>query len=209
MNWLAHLLLAESDPELRLGNLLGDLVKGQARKALSPKLQRGLECHQAIDIFTDKHPIVKHSKQIIAPQYRRFSGILIDVFYDYILANNWQDYCDISLAEFTTTVCNSWSDYLVDIPPYAQAVIHRMCAENWLYSYQSLEGIENTLARISYRLNRKSKKKQYDLTPAIQELKINYIELEQDFQEFFPQLQLYINAKSERETFANVLLLDC
>ena len=50
MNWLAHLLLAESNPEARLGNLLGDLVKGEQRQALNPRLQRGIECHQAIDI---------------------------------------------------------------------------------------------------------------------------------------------------------------
>ena len=193
MNWLAHLLLAEPDPELCLGNLLGDLVKGEARKNLNPKLQRGLECHQAIDIFTDNHLVVKRSKQRIDPQYRRFAGILVDVFYDYILANNWQDYSDISLAEFTSNIYDSWSNYLSDIPPYAQAVIHRMIADNWLYSYQDFAGIENTLARISYRLNKKSKKKQYDLTPAINELKINYTELEQDFQQFFPQLDLYIN----------------
>ena len=193
MNWLAHLLLAEADPELRLGNLLGDLVKGEARKTLNPKLQRGLECHQAIDIFTDKHSIVKHSKQIIDPQYRRFAGILVDVFYDYILANNWQDYCDVSLAEFTTSIYNSWSEYLTEIPPYSQAVIHRMMLENWLYSYRDISGIENTLARISYRLNRKSKKKRYDLTSAIAELTDNYTELERDFQQFFPLLRTHIN----------------
>ena len=82
MNWLAHLLLAESDPEARLGNLLGDLVKGKQRQAFNSKIQRGIECHQAINIFTDKHPIVRCSKQRIDPEYRRFSGILIDVFKD-------------------------------------------------------------------------------------------------------------------------------
>ncbi|MCC0177441.1 DUF479 domain-containing protein [Waterburya agarophytonicola K14] len=103
MNWLAHLLLAESNPEVSLGNLLGDLIKGEAREALNPTLQRGLECHQAIDIFTDKHPLVKRSKQRISNEYRRFAGILIDVFYDYILANNWQHYSNVSLEEFTTS----------------------------------------------------------------------------------------------------------
>ena len=98
-----------------------------------------------------------------------------------------------NLIEFTTTIYNSWSEYLTEIPPYSQAVIHRMIAENWLYSYRSLDGIESTLARISYRLNRKSKSKRYDLTPAIAELKINYSELERDFQEFFPQLRSYIS----------------
>ena len=193
MNWLAHLLLAESDAELRLGNLLGDLVKGEERKTLNKKLQRGLACHQAIDIFTDQHPIVKRSKKRISPEYRRFAGILVDVFYDYILANNWSTYSEDPLVFFTTNTYNSWTNYLDDIPPYSQAVIHRLIAENWLYSYRYIEGIEATLARISYRLNRKRKKRQYDLTPAIKDLIMTYGLLESDFQEFFPQLQSYIH----------------
>ncbi|HEY9772008.1 MAG TPA: ACP phosphodiesterase [Coleofasciculaceae cyanobacterium] len=192
MNWLAHLLLAESNSEARLGNLLGDLVKGEQRQALNPRLQRGIECHQAIDIFTDRHLIVKRSKYRINSEYRRFAGILIDVFYDYVLANNWQDYSDIALAEFTTTVYASWSDYLEALPFYPQGVVRRLIAEDWLGSYSTLAGIEDTLARISWRLNRRSKRN-YDLTPAIAELTFNYLALEKDFQEFFPQLRLHIN----------------
>ena len=190
MNWLAHILLAEPNPEGRLGNLLGDLVKGEAKKTLSPGLQRGIECHQAIDIFTDCHPIVKRSKRRIDSQYRRFAGILIDVFYDYILANNWQDYSDISLTEFTTSVYVSWSSNVSTLPIYPQGVVRRLMAEDWLGSYRTLEGIEATLARISWRLNRRSKRN-YDLTLAIAQLTDNYYLLEQDFKQFFPQLQIY------------------
>lgn len=190
MNWLAHLLLAEPNPEGRLGNLLGDLVKGEAKKALSPGLQQGIECHQAIDIFTDCHPIVKRSKRRIDSKYRRFAGILIDVFYDYVLANNWQDYSDISLAEFTTSVYESWSSNLSTLPVYPQGVVRRLMVEDWLGSYRTLEGIENTLARISWRLNRRSQRN-YNLTLAIAQLTDNYCLLERDFKQFFPQLQLY------------------
>ena len=125
MNWLAHLLLAEPTPKGRLGNLLGDLVKGEARKSLSLELQRGLAQHQAIDIYTDSHVVVKRSKNRIDSQYRRFAGILIDVFYDYILANNWQDYCDIPLEQFTTTAYASWSNHLETLPTYAREVLQR------------------------------------------------------------------------------------
>jgi len=192
MNWLAHLLLAEPSPEGQLGNLLGDLVKGEARKSLSFGLQQGIACHQAIDIFTDGHNIVKCSKSRINPQYRRFAGILIDVFYDYILATNWQDYCELHLSEFTTTVYASWSAHLAPLPLSARGVIYRLVDEDWLASYSTLSGIENTLARISWRLNRRGKRN-YDLTPAMTELTDNYLALERDFQQFFPQLRLYIN----------------
>ena len=202
MNWLAHLLLAEPNPEARLGNLLGDLVKGKQRQTLNVNLQRGLECHQAIDIFTDKHPTVKCSKQRIDPEYRRFAGILIDVFYDYILATNWQDYSNIPLTEFTSIVYTSWSDHLSNLPLYPQGVIRRLIAEDWLSSYSTLEGIELTLARISYRLNRRSKRN-YDLTPTIAQLTYNYLLLEQDFQQFFPQLQLYVDDWHSNQSTVN------
>ena len=192
MNWLAHILLAEPNAEARLGNLLGDLVKGEQIKALSPGLKRGLQCHQMIDIFTDRHLIVKRSKNRLDPQYRRFSAIIIDVFYDYILANHWQDYCEISLSEFTAKLYASWADLLVTLPLYPQGVISRMMAEDWLLSFQTLAGIENTLARISYRLSRR-RQRNYDLTPAISELSANYFDLEQDFQDFFSQLKQHVD----------------
>ena len=191
MNWLAHLLLAEANPESRLGNLLGDLVKGVERQSLAPCLQRGVKCHQAIDIFTDGHLIVKRSKKRISAKYRRFAGILIDVFYDHILANNWQDYSDIPLTEFTSTVYDSWADQIDFLPVYARGVIRQLIDEDWLGSYSSLEGVENTLIRLSWKLSRR-RKRQFDLTPAKKELTQNYAELEQDFQQFFPQLILYI-----------------
>jgi len=192
MNWLAHLLLAQSNPEAQLGNLLGDLVKGEARKTLSPGLQTGIACHQAIDIFTDAHAVVRRSKQRIDPEYRRFAGILIDVFYDYILATNWQNYSQLQLQEFTSTVYASWSGNLESLPLYARGVISRLIAEDWLADYSTLGGIENTLARISWRLNRRGKRQRnYDLTPAMTQLIDNHAAIEQDFQEFFPQLQIY------------------
>ena len=197
MNWLAHVLLAEPNPEGRLGNLLGDLVKGEARKSLTPALQRGIVCHQVIDVFTDSHLIVKVSKGRIDSEYRRFAGILIDVFYDYILASNWDDYADLPLSEFTTITYASWLNHLESLPLYAQGVIRRLIAEDWLASYSTLSGIEKTLARISWRLNRRSKRKRskrnYDLTPAMAELLNEYSGLEQDFRQFFPQLQLHID----------------
>lgn len=192
MNWLAHLLLAEANPESRLGNLLGDLVKGVERQSLSPSLQRGVKCHQAIDIYTDNHLIVKRSKKRINSEYSRFAGILIDVFYDYILANHWQDYSDIPLTEFTSTVYDSWADQIDSLPVYARGVIQRLIAEDWLGSSSNLESVENTLMRISWKLSRR-RNRQFDLTPAKWELTQNYAELEQDFQHFFPQLISYID----------------
>jgi acyl carrier protein phosphodiesterase len=194
MNWLAHLFLAQPTVESRLGNLLGDLVKGRERDCLNADLQLGLQCHLAIDRFTDRHIIVKRSKQRISQQYRRFAGISIDVFFDHFLATNWERYSNISLKQFTTTIYESFQEYLnrYTLPEYARKVIQRAIAEDWLGSYYYLSGVENTLKRISWKLTRR-RNKLYDLTPIIVELQQNYAELEEDFLNFFPELMLHID----------------
>ena len=187
MNWLAHLFLSDTTVEHRLGNLLGDLTKGKERTNLSKEILRGIADHQKIDIFTDSHPIVKQSKQRIVPQYRRFSGILVDIFYDHILARNWPNYSDISLEYFASEIYISFEPYLDQIPRRASNVIQRAIADNWLTSYRDLYGIEQSLKRISWKLTR-HRNKYFNLCPAIEELINNYQELEMDFRLFFPEL---------------------
>jgi acyl carrier protein phosphodiesterase len=69
MNWLAHIFLSEPNVESRLGNLLGDLVKGKDLEGLNPNLKQGIARHYAIDKFTDSHPVVKISKQRTDREY--------------------------------------------------------------------------------------------------------------------------------------------
>ncbi|OUL37192.1 ACP phosphodiesterase [Nostoc sp. T09] len=187
MNWLAHLLLSEPNVENRLGNLLADIVKGTARQELNSHLQRGIACHQVIDRFTDSHIVVQRSKERIDSSYRRFAGVLVDVFYDHFLAKNWSQYSSVSLDEFTAEIYESFRAYPGQIPLVVREVISRVAAEDWLGSYRNVSGVENGLLRISRRLSRR-RNRNFILTPAINELITHYDALEYDFQEFFPQL---------------------
>lgn len=71
MNWLAHLLLSEPPPTLRVGGLLPDLVSAAVLENLPMEFQRGIERHRQVDAFTDSHPIVRRSVQRI----RRYGGL--------------------------------------------------------------------------------------------------------------------------------------
>ena len=81
MNYLAHLYLAEDSPESILGNFLGDFVKGSTLKDYSEGIQKGIQQHRKIDVFTDAHPVFLETKQWIHPNNRRYAGIVIDIFY--------------------------------------------------------------------------------------------------------------------------------
>ncbi|MBD6618678.1 DUF479 domain-containing protein [Komarekiella sp. 'clone 1'] len=194
MNWLAHLFLSELNVESRLGNLLADIVKGSSRQELNLNIQRGIACHLVIDKFTDSHIVVKRSKERIDSDYRRFAGVLVDVFYDHFLAKNWSDYANVSLDEFTAEIYKSFQAYQGQLPVVVNEVITRVVNEDWLRAYRNLTGVENTLARISKRLSMRCLRRAtpthrpFILTEAIGELTTHYDEFEHDFREFFPEL---------------------
>lgn len=191
MNWLAHLFLSQPDGKHRLGNLLGDLVKGKERK-LHSCFSEGIECHLKIDYFTDHHLVFKRSKRRISIEHRRYSSVLIDVFYDHFLARNWDDYSSVSLAAFTEDVYNSFSEYWDVIPAFPRMVIYRMREQDWLGSYYYLDGVEATLRRIRRKLSVKYRDS-FLVDAFLEELEVNYVELESDFQEFFPEIVCYLS----------------
>jgi acyl carrier protein phosphodiesterase len=195
MNWLAHIFLAEPTVESRLGNLLGDLVKGAARKELNLELQQGIACHTAIDCFTDIHPIVARSKVRIAPPQRRFAGVIIDVLYDHLLLKNWEIYSEIAIDDFIGEVYTSFGAYSA-IPMTTKDQIDRMIRDDLLRSYRDLAGVETALQRISHRLERRMGRA-FTLELAMPDIIEHYAALDRDFQMFFPELQAHVRDFSQ------------
>jgi acyl carrier protein phosphodiesterase len=187
MNWLAHLHLSEPTVEFRLGNVIADFVKGEARQQLPPQVKRGTDCHLFIDAFTDAHPIFLRSRARISPKNRRFGSILIDIFYDHFLSAQWCNYSSVPLDGFVTEVYASFLGYTQhkhsDVPQ-ARDFVQHMVAGDWLREYVTVDGVARTLARVSRRLSRPNL-----LVPMLDELKANYDDLRDDFAAFYPTLQ--------------------
>jgi acyl carrier protein phosphodiesterase len=197
LNLLAHLLLSgpEADVDRRLGNVLGDLVKGSVEGerpdlALPPGVLEGVRLHRRIDAFTDAHPVPRRSRRLIAPEWRRFSGILVDIYYDHVLTRNWPRFCPRPLADYLDTAYAQFRAYDPgQLPPEFSLVIRRMIQGHWLGSYGTREGIALTLRRVSRRLHRV-----LPLEEAADQLPEIYPALERDFLEFWPELETQVNS---------------
>ena len=92
MNFLAHALLSGEAEADRVGGLMGDFVKGPLPAGLPPDLAAGVALHRAIDSFADRHPAFAASRARVSPGRRRVGGILVDLFYDHLLARDWADH---------------------------------------------------------------------------------------------------------------------
>lgn len=187
MNYLAHIYLSGTDELLKIGNFMGDAVHGKKYLSLDPTLQKGVLLHRAIDTFTDAHPIFRQSKHRLHEKYGRYSGIIIDIFYDYFLCKNWEKFCEIPLEEYITHFYHSLKTHYQLLNEKTQQIVPYLISQNWLSTYSKKEGIELTLKRMDYRM-----KSQSNMQQSIIELSLYEQEFESEFLAFFKELKSYV-----------------
>ncbi len=151
MNFLAHALLAGDDPALIVGGVVGDWIKGPLPGALPADLTRGVALHRAIDSHAETHPAFRASRARVSPSRRRYAGVLVDIFYDHLLARDWSAHHEAPLADYCTAIYRHVATRLDDLPPSARPVLQLMAREDWLQSYAGIEGIADVLQRMGRR----------------------------------------------------------
>ena len=103
MNYLAHIFLSGSNRKVQLGNFVGDAVKGSSYKNYPPDIAKGIQLHRAIDDYTDHHPAVCEVVHRLQPEFGRYSGVLLDIYFDYLLASRFESFSGVSLRRYTRT----------------------------------------------------------------------------------------------------------
>ncbi len=189
MNYLAHAFLARATPALLTGGLLGDFVKGRLDDRYPPEIRAGIAQHRAIDVFTDAHNLVHASRALMAPERRRFAGILVDVFYDHFLARHWERYAATPLERFTADVYATLWPQRGGFPERLQRILPWMRADDWLAGYADLGGVDASLRGMSRRF--RYPERAQPLARGIDDLTAHYAELERHFLEFFPELERF------------------
>ncbi len=187
MNFLAHLYLSENNPRIMVGNFLGDFVRGRNLvDRFEKEVLLGIELHRNIDVFTDTHPIVSESKARLRNKYRHFSPVIVDIFYDHLLAKYWVNYHHQPLTEFAKDAYQIISSFESILPNDAKHMLPYMIKGNWLVNYATVEGIQSALSGMAKRTKFDSK-----MNESTQELLIHYEDFKNEFELFFPELKKF------------------
>ena len=186
MNYLAHALLAASPAELRLGGLIGDFVKGPLDSAanahLPPAVRAGVALHRKIDGFADAHPAFRRSRARVGALRRRYAGVMVDMFYDHLLAVHWALFSAQPLAGFARDCYALLAAEQARLPARLRALRGRMEADDWLAGYRDIARIHRALDGMArHRVARAN-----PLAGAASELEADYAGFEADFLAFFP-----------------------
>ncbi|MXW43956.1 MAG: DUF479 domain-containing protein [Candidatus Dadabacteria bacterium] len=187
MNYLAHIRLAGDDPECLIGNFLGDFVKGRLTEdRYAPGIRRGIVMHRRIDAWTDSHEITRECARLISPERRRWSRVILDIFYDHLLAVNWERYSDESLRDFLDRAYGIILGASDIFPDHAAARINTIIKGGWIEKYRSISGLGVVFQGMSIRVRRKN-----PLSGSEQELVAHYDEMNEHFNRFFPEILEY------------------
>lgn len=193
MNWLAHSLLSPNVREVRMGNVLADLIPKEDQPFLSESMRAGIRDHYRIDSFTDAHPIVRAGHRRFESAAKRYAGPILDVFFDHFLCVDWDAYSPVPLSDYLAELYEDLTLTALDLKGFPTEVIPRLIGEDWMGAYRSVDGIDLTLKRMSRRVQYRTGR-DIDLSTATADLQRCYTEFQQDFREFFPQLVTWMKS---------------
>lgn len=188
MNYLAHIYLSGNDRQRQVGNFIGDFVKGNRYEEYPAKVREGILLHRQIDSFTDSHPLVLDAIAMLRPEFGRYSGIIMDVFFDHLLASDFRHYTKgQSLRCVSANFYYATLRYYPLLPSRVKGFLWHFISTNRLMRYASYNGLQEAFTIMS---NYKVPALRPEETIAF--LRQNHAELEERFAAFFPELEAFV-----------------
>lgn len=188
MNYLAHAYLSFEIPEITVGNLISDFVKGKQKESYPEKIRQGIMLHRAIDNFTDTHTVTRRAKSYFKDAYRLYSGPLTDIIYDHFLANDPIIFppgeANSPLKAFAQRTYERIAAWQTVLPAAFAKMFPYMRTEDWLSNYRHKELIfksfDGLARRAAYMPGADAAKGLFEA---------HYTDLEACYADFFPELK--------------------
>jgi acyl carrier protein phosphodiesterase len=137
-------------------------------------------------VYTDAHPVVIALRGRFVAPFRRYAGILIDVWFDHLLARDFSRWSDTPLAMFSESVIDLLQRHRDELPPDLQRFAVYMERAGLPAAYADSAVVGRALAGIWTRLSRAN-----PLDHALPVLQALDTELQAGFEAFFPELMTF------------------
>jgi acyl carrier protein phosphodiesterase len=166
-----------------LGNFLGDFIKGSQLQHLPFGIVQGIRLHRSIDVFTDSHPLIIELRRCFPRDIRRMAGVIIDIYFDYLLMQNWKHYSDTHFNIVFANFYQELEQFSLPDNAHFNKVAENIKKYQWLNEYINIETCFRAFVSIENRLKNK-----VIFAKKAQSLFLQYGEqLESNFQQFYPE----------------------
>lgn len=157
VNYLAHMAVghwAGLNPQGKLGNFVGDAVKGRAVEAKwGYEVALGIRLHRALDEHSDRHEASRAARALIRPHCGKWSGVVWDVLADHVLASEFDALgqgCG-DLDGFAAHELEELGFRTESMPERSRRFYDAMVLHGWLTGYQDGEVVDAVLKAMSRR----------------------------------------------------------
>lgn len=184
MNYIAHIFIAQHTQTSKLGNFLGDFIRGSDLSHLPVHIQAGIKLHRAIDTYTDSHPQIKALKTQFPKDLRRMSGVIIDMYFDHLLLSHWPSGTSYQPEELFSQFYQELSNFELPHNAHFTHQKSRLIQHQWLAEYRNEQTCFNAFFAIEKRLNGKilfAERARHFLTEHSEQM-------QSAFTSFFPEL---------------------
>lgn len=138
---------------LMQANLYGDFIKGSHLEQLPEVIRNGILLHRSIDHFIDHHESVRQLLPYLRPELPRVAPIAIDIYFDHLLAKNWQHFHPQPLNNYLKVVYTHFdlkdTHYSIEYRNFLERLIHH----NWIAHYPTLDAVDRMSTNISKQLS--------------------------------------------------------
>lgn len=185
MNTLAHFAIGYPDPELMLGQFLGDHVKGAVEEApFSARVRQGIRDHRRIDALSDQHNITRFAKSLLPREQRRMGGVVMDLYGDALLVMTWDQLMDVPFSTFLEEAKRVLASPPEPLPPSATWFVNRITSGQLLECYADADELPELLDRIGSHLRRPQ-----SLSPLLHVFRTNEEEFLRRFPLYFEEIR--------------------
>ena len=153
MNYLGHLFLSNNRLEIMRSNLFGDFVKGNKLENLPEIVSEGIRLHREIDSYIDNHPVVRELMHELYQYLPKVTGIAVDLYFDHLLAKDWNIYHPKTLDNFTHDFFNYKDISEVYFSKGFKELLYIIEKDSWLLNYQKIEGLDFACKGLSKRIS--------------------------------------------------------
>ena len=186
MNTLCHLCLGLDDPEWMLGQFLGDFARGPVDDLpYSEKVCRGIRAHRRVDAAGESHPLLRSVKQRLLPRERRYGGILLDLYGDYLLFRCWEHLLEPTWEEASANINDFLQDPPAPFPPDAARYADFLIRHNLLHAYANADALPEIFDRVGTRF-----RKPVSLSPLLRTLEPYEAQLIEEFPHYFMEMKM-------------------
>ncbi|HVD98440.1 MAG TPA: ACP phosphodiesterase [Cytophagaceae bacterium] len=193
MEIIVNAYYSSHNAETMVGSFLGHGYINNHNNKFSSSIEEGQLISHYIDEFIQKHPLCRKSIDLISPKARKYAHTILRLYYDHLLARNWDQYGTSSYEDFCAEIIGVMKEHNSLFPYKPKRVANRIIKKKGILELRTINGLNQYIQDMT-RYNSYNS----SICESVGDLVKNYDTFNRDFREIFPEMEKEIAYKTEK-----------